>query len=161
MGENFIIRDARWPEDEAAAVSFIAGLQAYEHRFESNRRIDREVGADYFRELMKRVSDNHGRVFIAEQNEAAVGWAVFLIEQDAVYIVEDERRAGYIAELFVQESARGTGVGKALIEACEAHARASGLKVLMIGVLPKNVRARAVYEAAGFAPYSEQLRKRL
>jgi GNAT superfamily N-acetyltransferase len=161
MGEKFTIRDARWPEDEAAAVSFIAGLQAYEHRFESNRRIDPQVGADYFRELMKRVADNYGRVFIAEQDGATAGWAVFLIEQDAVYIVEPERRAGYIAALFVPERARGTGVGRALIEACEAHARASGLTVLMIGVLAKNARARAVYRAAGFAPYSEQLRKRL
>jgi ribosomal protein S18 acetylase RimI-like enzyme len=100
-------------------------------------------------------------VFIAEQNGAAVGWAVFLIEHDAIYIVEDERRTGYIAELFVQESARGTGLGKALIRTCESHARASGLKVLMIGVLPKNARARAVYRAAGFTPYSEQLRKHL
>ena len=59
------------------------------------------------------------------------------------------------------ESARGTGAGKALIDACESHARAIGLNVLMIGVLPNNERARSVYHAAGFAPYSEQLRKRL
>ncbi len=161
MIEEFTIRDARWPADEAAAVSFVEGLQKFEHRFESNRRIDAQVGTEYFREMMKRVADNEGRVFIAEQNGAAVGWAVFLIEHDAIYIVEDERRTGYIAELFVQESARRIGVGKALIAACEDHARASGLKVLMIGVLPKNNRARAVYHAAGFAPYSEQLRKYL
>lgn len=161
MSGPFTIRDARWPEDGAAAVSFINGLQAYEHRFESNRRIDPQVGTDYFRELMTRVVDNQGRVFIAEQNGAAVGWAVFLIEQDALYIVRAERRAGYIAELFVQESARRSGVGTALIGTCEAHARASGLTVLMIGVLSQNVHARAVYLAAGFTPYSEQLRKRL
>jgi GNAT superfamily N-acetyltransferase len=161
MVEEFTIREARWPADEGAAVSFIEGLQKFERRFESNRRIDAQVGADYFRDLMKRVTDNDGRVFIAEQHGAAVGWAVFLIEQDAVYIVENERRTGYVAELFVQEHVRGTGIGKALIAACEAQARASGLKVLMIGVLPKNARARAVYLGAGFAPYSEQLRKYL
>jgi len=48
MIEEFTIRDARWPEDEAAAVSFIDGLQNYEYRFEPNRRIDAQVGADYF-----------------------------------------------------------------------------------------------------------------
>ena len=158
---DFLIRDARWPEDEAAAVSFIDGLQKYEYQFEPNRRIDPQVGADYFRELMKRVAESNGRVFIAEQNRKAIGWAVFLIEQEAIYVIESERRPGYIAELFVDERARGTGVGKALVAACEVHARAIGLKVLMIGVLPQNVRARSVYRAAGFASYSEQLRKHL
>ena len=158
---DFAIRDARWPEDEAAAVSFIDGLQKYEYRLEPNRRIDPQVGADYFRELMKRVAENHGRVFIAEQDGQAIGWAVFLIEQEAIYVIESERRPGYVAELFVDESARGTGVGKALIAACEAHARAIGLKVLMIGVLPTNERARSVYHAAGFRRASEQLRKYL
>ncbi|HEY1963064.1 MAG TPA: GNAT family N-acetyltransferase [Rhizomicrobium sp.] len=158
---DFTIRDARWPEDEAATVSFIDGLQKFEYQFEPNRRIDPHVGADYFRELMKRVAENEGRVFVAEEDGAAVGWAVFLMEQQEVYVVESDRRTGYIAELFVDESARGTGVGKALIAACETHARAKGLNVLMIGVLPKNVRARAVYHAAGFSPYAEQLRKRL
>jgi GNAT superfamily N-acetyltransferase len=158
---DFTIRDARWPADEPAAVSFIDGLQRFEYGFEANRRIDPQVGAEYFRVLMKRVAENDGRVFIAEQDGAAVGWAVFLIEEQEVYVIAPERRTGYIAELFVHESARGSGVGKALIRACEAHARAIGLKVLMIGVLPKNERARAVYHAAGFAPYSEQLRKYL
>jgi GNAT superfamily N-acetyltransferase len=158
---GFTIRDARWPDDQAAATSFIDGLQKYEVQFEPNRRIDPQVGADYFSELMKRVRENRGRVFIAEQNGGAVGWAVFLIEQEAIYIVESERRTGYIAELFIEENVRGTGVGKALIAACETHARANGLTVLMIGVLPKNTRARTVYHAAGFAPYSEQLRKHL
>jgi GNAT superfamily N-acetyltransferase len=158
---DFTIRDARWPEDEIAAISFINGLQKFEYRFEANRRIDPQVGADYFRELMKRVAENNGRVLIAEQEGGNVGWAVFLIEPEAIYVNESDRRTGYIAELFVEEDARGTGIGKALIAACEAHARASGLKVLMIGVLPANVRARSVYQTAGFAPYSEQLRKYL
>src|SRR5689334_11263875 len=114
---GFTIRDARWPEDEPAAVSFIDGLQKYEHEFEPNRRIDPRVGKDYFRELMKRVADNEGRVLIADQGGDAVGWAVFLVEQEAVYVIESERRPGYIAELFVRDSARGTGAGKALIAA--------------------------------------------
>jgi GNAT superfamily N-acetyltransferase len=158
---GFTIRDARWPDDEAAAVSFIDDLQKYEQAFEPNRRIDPSVGADYFRTLMKRMADNEGHAFVAEQNGNAVGWAVFVIDQEPIYVVESERRAGYIAELFVQERSRGIGAGKALIAACESHARATGLNVLMIGVLPSNTRARSVYLAAGFRPASEELRKYL
>jgi GNAT superfamily N-acetyltransferase len=158
---GFTLRDARWPDDEAAAISFIDALQRYEYQFERNRRIDPSVGADYFCTLMNRMADNEGRAFVAEQDGNAVGWAVFVIDQEPVYVVESERRAGYIAELFVQERARGIGAGKALIAACESHARAIGLNVLMIGVLPSNTRARLVYLAAGFLPASEQLRKYL
>ena len=155
------IRDARWPEDERAAVSFIHGLQEFEHQFEPNRRIDPQVGRDYLAGLMTRVAENEGRVFIAEYDGAPAGWAVFLVEKDAVYIVEDERPIGYVAELFVTEKARGAGIGKRLLETCEAEARARSLKVLMIGVLGKNARARAVYMAVGFQAYSEDLRKHL
>jgi aminoglycoside 3-N-acetyltransferase I len=158
---GFTIRDARWPEDEAAAIWFIDGLQRFEQKMEPNRRIDPQVGADYFAVLMKRVAENEGRVFVAEQNGASVGWAVFLIEDEPIYIVEKDRRAAYVAELFVWEKARGTGVGKALLGACEREAIARGVQVIMIGVLQKNARARAVYRAAGFAPYAEVLRKQL
>ena len=48
---GFTIRDARWPDDEAAAISFIDALQKYEREFEPNRRIDAQVGADYFEVL--------------------------------------------------------------------------------------------------------------
>lgn len=155
------IRDARFPGDEKACISFIDKLQLYEHAFEPNRRIDAKVGAEYFGVLQKRIAENEGRVFIAEQNGEPMGWAVFLIEEDPLYVIAEERRTGYIAELFVEEHARGTGVGRALIAACEAHARAKGIKVFMIGVIPANTRARSVYLAAGFRPAAEQLRKYL
>lgn len=85
--QRYTIRDARWPEDEAAAISFIDGLQKFEHEMESNRRIDPQVGEDYFAVLMARVAEHQGRVFTAEQDGVAVGWAVFLIDDDPVYIV--------------------------------------------------------------------------
>jgi hypothetical protein len=70
---EFTIRDARWPDDEAAAVSFIDGLQRYESVFESNRRLDGAVGAEFFAELVKHAAENEGRIFVAERNGAAVG----------------------------------------------------------------------------------------
>lgn len=54
-----------------------------------------------------------------------------------------------------------TGIGRSLLDACETEAQKHNLTLLMIGVLPKNMRARTVYRAAGFAPYAEILRKHL
>ena len=161
MSELFAIRDLHLPDDRAACISFIDGLQKYEHAFEPNRRIDATVAEEYFTLLMKRVAENEGRIFIGEMAGEPVGWAVFVLDDDSRYVVEEERRCAYLAELFVEERARGTGLGKALMAACEHEARAKGMNVFMIGVLPKNARARGVYLAAGFEPYSEQLRKYL
>lgn len=158
---DLIIRDIILPDDEAAAQSFIDGLQRYEHAFEPDRRIDDTVAAEYFAVLMERVAKNNGRVFMAEQHGDVIGWAVFVVERNALYIVEGERTHGYIAELFVSESARGQGVGRRLIAACESQARALGLRHIMIGVLSGNRRTAEVYARAGYAPYSSELRKYL
>src|SRR5436190_1018825 len=56
MNEPFVIRDLRLPDDRAACVSFIDGLQKYEHAFEPNRRVDAAVAEEYFTLLLKRVA---------------------------------------------------------------------------------------------------------
>jgi GNAT superfamily N-acetyltransferase len=159
MRDGFTIRDARLPDDMHVLVSFIDGLQHYEHRFEPNRRIDAQAGKDYFLVLLERVAEHQGRIFVAEADGQPIGWAVFLVEQDLIYVIEDERTYGYIAELFVKENVRGQGVGQALIKACEGEGRARGLKRMMIGVIPANERAAKVYAEAGYSPYAMELRK--
>jgi GNAT superfamily N-acetyltransferase len=157
----FVLREARLPGDEAAMIRFIDGSQAFEHALEPDRRIDPDAGRDYLPHLLKRVRDDDGRIFVAEAQGRAVGWGVFHTMENAAYIVPDERRYGYVAELFVEEAHRGRGVGRALIAACEDAARALGLKLVMIGVLAANSRARRIYEESGFAPYGIELRKYL
>lgn len=156
------IRPGRVAEDKAVMIGFIDGLQAFEHAFEPDRRIDPKAGADFLPVLLERVEKQDGRIFIAEDDGGApIGWAVFHTLEHLNYIVPEERLYGYVAELFVVEAARGQGVGRALIAACEDVARQMKLKSLMIGVLAKNARARKTYEAAGFAPYALELRKYL
>ena len=159
MADSFTIRDARLPDDKPALVSFIDGLQHYEYRFEPNRRIDAQAGEDYFAVLLDRMAEHQGRMFVAETDGRPIGWAVFLVEQDFIYVIEDERTYGYIAELFVSECVRGQGVGQALIKACEIEGRSRGLKRMMIGVIPANERAAKVYAEAGYSPYAMELRK--
>lgn len=154
-----IVRDAIWPDDRAAAVSFIDKLQAFEHAIEPNRRIDPAVGAEYFEVLMKAVRDRGGIVRIAESDGRAIGWAVAYPDDEPIYVVAQERRHLYISELYVEEGLRGSGVGKALIAACEDWGRAQGLKIAKIGVIAGNARAEAVYRGAGFQPYALRLSK--
>lgn len=158
---SFRVRDIALPEEKAAALSFIDGSQRYEHIVEPNRRCDDAVASEHFAHLIGRMETNTGRIFVAEQVGRAIGWAVFFVEQHPVFVNENQRAYGYIAELFVEEHARSLGVGRALIECCEAEARRRGLGHIMIGVLANNTRAADIYARAGYAPYSLELRKYL
>lgn len=155
------IRPARLSEDKPAILGFIDGLQAFEQAFEPNRRVDATVAEAYFARLSREAATRPTAAFIAEEAKQAVGWALAYETEDDVYVVEAERRIAYIAELFVAEAARGRGAGRALIAACEEWARARGIGIVLIGVLPGNARAHATYGKAGYGTYSLQLRKRL
>lgn len=156
-----MIRDVRLPGDRPAILSFIDGSQAYEAAFEANRRLDATIAAEHFERLLKEVAENHGRMFIAEVEDKAVGWACCTIQPHGVFVKEDERRSGYINEVYVDEAFRGRHIGRALIAACEDHVRAQGLTTIFIGVLSGNARAVSAYRAAGFGDYAVEMRKRL
>ena len=61
-----------------------------------------------------------------------------------------DRHTGELKRDFVTESARGTGIGRALVEAREAAARRMGLKRLIADSLTPNVEMRSLYLKLGF-----------
>ena len=156
------VRHFRFPDDRAAALSFIAGALAFEHDFEPNRRLDGDVAEAYLAVLLKAVAEREGQIFVAEDSqETPVGWGVVHLSDDDVYVVDAQRRFAYIAELYVVERMRAQGIGRALIAACEDWARERGIGVMQIGALPGNVRAHGIYRMAGYGDYGVQLRKYL
>jgi GNAT superfamily N-acetyltransferase len=158
---QFEIREARFPEDRATALRFVMALQRFEHEFEPNRRIDDSVAKDYLAELKKRAEKN-GCIFIAQGSEGrALGWAVVHDDKEETYVIAEERKYARFTELFVESEARGTGVGRALIAACEDWARGRGHNLIIIGALSQNALAMAVYQGSGYAPYVSLLRKYL
>jgi GNAT superfamily N-acetyltransferase len=57
----------------------------------------------------------------------------------------------WLEDLFVRESARGTGLGRALVQECLAAARARGCKRIELDVQSDNAGALALYESCGFS----------
>lgn len=155
------IREVRLPQDEPAILSFINGLQDYEAVFEPNRRRDPNFAADHWREAQHRCAERHGIMLIAEDGNKPVGWAFAHNEHDELFVVEPERRHGFLAEIFVMPQARGKGFGRALIEGCEAWAKGRGHKLLTIGVLAQNQSAIRSYGGAGYSPYVTIMRRYL
>lgn len=56
---------------------------------------------------------------------------------------------GVMNDLYVAPSARGQGVGSALIRACEAECASRGIEVMEWATAPSNARAQSVYDRIG------------
>jgi ribosomal protein S18 acetylase RimI-like enzyme len=155
------IRDVDLDRDRPALLRFIAGSNAYEFQFESDRRLDAALPEEFLPELTARANEKQGRVFVADDGGAAIGWAVCYVDHHETFVREEERPFGYVAEMFVEESARGRHIGRSLLKSCEDHFRALGLKSVLIGALSPNTRAVNAYRAAGYTDYAVNLRKLL
>lgn len=61
-----------------------------------------------------------------------------------------ERKHGHVADIVVAEAYEGRGIGRQLLAAADAWARAQHYKWLTLGVFSENTRAVQLYEQAGF-----------
>jgi ribosomal protein S18 acetylase RimI-like enzyme len=82
-----------------------------------------------------------GRIFMAEQDGAAVGCVALIPLADGGYEV---------AKMTVSEAARGTGLGKRLMQHCVDAARAAGAPRLYLETNSQLAPALALYRAFGF-----------
>ena len=82
---------------------------------------------------------------VAVEDDRVVGW---------VALAPTSSRACYagVAEnsVYVAESARGRGVGRALLEALIASACAGGIWTIQAGMFPENGASVALHESLGF-----------
>jgi L-amino acid N-acyltransferase YncA len=83
--------------------------------------------------------------FVAHRDGRVVGWV-------AVGPVSDRCVYGGVVEnsVYVAESARGTGVGRMLLERLVASTEAAGIWTIQTGIFPENQASRRVHERAGF-----------
>ena len=87
-------------------------------------------------------------IYLAYAGDEAVGIATCFVGFSTFYA----RPLVNIHDLGVVPSFRGRGIGRALLAAVEAKARELGCCKVTLEVLSDNVRARAIYERAGFGP---------
>jgi ribosomal protein S18 acetylase RimI-like enzyme len=153
------VRDADLSRDKPALARFIAGSNKFESQWESDRRLDGAFPDEFLAELVERAKAKQGRLFVAEDAGAVIGWAMCFVDMHETFVKPQDRPFGYVAEMYVDEAARGRHVGRTLLKSCEDHFRALGLKSVLIGALSHNTRAVGAYRAAGYADYAVNLRK--
>lgn len=86
------------------------------------------------------------RVLVAEDDGRIVGLVGIHVSRSLEY----DRDAAKISAIVVDESRRGTGVGRALVDAADAEARTRGCEVLWLTTAERRAGAHAFYRALGF-----------
>lgn len=89
-------------------------------------------------------------VLLAEVAGEAIGMALFFVN----YSTWEGRPGLYLEDLYVKESARGTGAGRALMHALAEICRERGYARLDLVVLDWNQSAREFYEHLGMTEMS-------
>ena len=99
------------------------------------------------RESVARVHEEGGEFLLGATDGEPVGvcqvryrWSVWTSAEDA-----------WLEDVFVREAARGTGLGRALVEAAIERARERGCRRIELDVDEANGPALALYHSLGFA----------
>ena len=111
---------------------------------------------DAIRESVARLIEDPATEFLlgapaAESGSPAVG-LVQLRFRHSVWTGSDD---AWLEDLWVRESARRTGLGRALTEFAFERARARGCARIQLDVNTANENAKALYESLGFSPFQK------
>lgn len=98
--------------------------------------------AGIVREFLEKLDPERERCWIAERHGQRLG---------SVFVVKDAKKGhARLRLLLVEPSARGTGLGRRLVEQCIAFARDKGYRKLVLWTHANLGAARAIYRKTGF-----------
>ena len=157
---SVVVRPAR-AADRPALIRLMGALNEFEAAIEDNRA-DASAAESHLDWVSGEIAAQGGVTLVAESGGAVVGFLSFAFEQDpGTFVRPEHRRHAMIWDISVDEGARGKGVGRALLEAAEAHTKAAGIGEIRLYVLESNARARRIYDAAGYRTYERLMAKRI
>lgn len=147
--------------DRDAVNDCVRELQEHERAIEPRMKPFEAIAQTYLDGLLAHCRGTQGRILVAEVAGAVVGYVCVYGREPNTDDDEIDYDYAVVADLAVNPSHRGSGIGRTLLAAAERHARAAGARWLRISVLARNRRAFALYEATGFAPRVVELEKDL
>jgi GNAT superfamily N-acetyltransferase len=141
----------RATERDASALGRLgAALMRVHHDFDRKRFLapGENPEAGYGRFLVSQLATDDTVVFVAERDGEIVGYVYAGIEPRSWKELRDV--AGFVHDVLVVESARGTGTGERLVEAAAEWLVARGVPRVMLWAAEKNVPAQRLFTRLGF-----------
>ena len=96
--------------------------------------------------LAERLRERDSVIFVAEDGGTLVGFTQLY----PLFSSTQCRSIWLLNDLFTAESARGRGVGKALMETARAHAIETGAAAIELATAHTNLPAQRLYESLGY-----------
>jgi DNA-binding MarR family transcriptional regulator/N-acetylglutamate synthase-like GNAT family acetyltransferase len=103
--------------------------------------------AEIVRHFLEHFDPERERCWIAERNGERLG---------CVFVVQQSKRVAKLRLLLVEPAARGTGLGRRLVEESIAFSRAKGYRKLVLWTHAHLPAARHIYKATGFRKVGEE-----
>jgi ribosomal protein S18 acetylase RimI-like enzyme len=157
---RLIIRPAE-PRDLEAVGRMGAKLLRAHHAFDRLRfmapRGNTEEGYAWF--LGTQLQRDDTVVFVAERAGHVVGYVYAGIEPQSWKELREE--AGFIHDVYVDESARRGGIATALLEAAAAWLASRGMPRIVLWTASPNEPARRLFERLGFRHTMTELTKEI
>ena len=154
------VRTAR-ADDRPALIRLMGALNEFEAAIEDNRA-DASAAESHLDWVNGEIAAQGGVTLVAEIGGSVVGFLSFAIKEDpGTFVRPEHRRHAMIWDISVDAASRGQGVGRALLTAAEAHAKATGIGEIRLYVLESNARARRIYDEAGYRTYERLMAKRI
>jgi len=144
------IRPAKRSDLEALG-RYGAALMRQHHAADPERFIQTEHPEQgYGRFLVSQISNPESLVMVAENEGQVVGYVYADVEGTSWMDLRGP--AGVIHDIYVDESARQRGAGRALMRAAIDWVRAHGRNQIVLLTKTKNEHAQALFSAMGFRP---------
>ena len=137
------------PADKLQLIGLIEILQDFVVSIDPVRHLKRlpAFGQTYTDALLKRIGEQDGIIYLAQQDQEILGCIAGVIEDQRV---EDllgtiPTKSGRILELVAKEERRGQGIGSMLIKRMHDYFRLKGCDIVRVEVFVPNTDAREFY----------------
>lgn len=116
------------------------------------------VGPEYREKMILHdlavVAENHGAAFVALNVKSVVGFVAGIVRPytEADRLDYKCPKCGIITELVVDESKRGNGIGRSLIQRMEQYFTRLGCETMTVDVFAYNGNAKRFYAQCGYHP---------
>jgi ribosomal protein S18 acetylase RimI-like enzyme len=146
-----------------AALICRLNREVHNHHYESHPDVFKPYDVDTFLPWYEEMlAKDTTLALVAFYKNEPVGYALLFIKKITYSpFVKDSFSSIHIDQMGVNESFRGKGIGKKLMEEVRNIAKERGVSRIQLSVWSDNAQARRFYENLGFEPYLVYMEKKV